>query len=268
MAVAGRWCVCLLLVNVACVIRDNGTSGSNATGTDAGSASGSNTTGADADSTADDGWLPRPDTPAPEPGDPGYDDALAEPCEAVQLDGGSPTQMGSGLFVDCDPDGEPTDPLTLLHRVEAVTCYYGIPATESCPNTDDSCATDQDCTEGKYGRCLEDMWGGCDCVYDCVTDADCAADEACLCGSKLLGMDLPRVFQTQCYSAGCRNDDDCPGDFRCMVDSECGWNLKLRCQTPNDECVTTADCLAAENEKCLYSWMEERWLCTDCGDSV
>jgi hypothetical protein len=246
MTVAARWRLCLVLMSVACVSRDDGASGSDSTGTD--------------------GWLPRPDTPAPEADDPGYDDALAEQCEAVQLDGENRTQLGSGLFVDCDPDGEPTDPVTLLHRVEAVACYYGIPHTWDCRYTNEDCARDQDCTEGKYGRCME-AWSRCECLYDCVTDADCAPDEACLCGSKLVGMDEPQVLQTQCYSAHCRGDDDCPGDFRCLVSGHvCFTTWGLRCQTPDDECATTADCLAVGNEMCIYSDQEDRWICTDHAD--
>jgi hypothetical protein len=239
MVVAARWCLCVTLLNAACVSKD-------------------------------DSWKPRPDTPAPEAGDTGYDDALAEPCEAVQIFGieDNRTELGSGLFVDCDPDGEPTHPVTHLHRVDAVTCYYGISTVHECSYPGGDCVNDQDCTDGKYGRCM-DRWDGCFCRYDCVTDADCRPDEACLCGSVLPEpMNEPRVTGTRCYPANCRTDADCPGDLRCMVsDDWCGGTMGLWCQTPDDDCATEGDCQALGQQQCFYEDSETRWVCADYVDA-
>jgi hypothetical protein len=69
-----------------------------------------------------------------------------------------------------------------------------------------------------------------------VTDADCGAGEACVCGP-LIG---------QCIQASCRTADDC-GGYQCAQFYDffgvgCGEPMQLACQTPDDECRSTDDC--------------------------
>jgi hypothetical protein len=60
-----------------------------------------------------------------------------------------------------------------------------------------------------------------------VTDADCGAGEACVCGP-LIG---------QCIQASCRSADDCGGylcaQFYDLFGVGCGEPMELACQTPN-----------------------------------
>jgi hypothetical protein len=142
-----------------------------------------------------------------------------------------------------------------------VSCASGVvhrPVPAECPNhldqrgtadvappcEDDSCAppstcrSDADCTAKPYGFCNTlGQIPSFTCTYGCVTDADCAADEACVCGQ----------YIGECVKANCRSADDCEAGYLCtqfrdLFGIGCNEPMQLACQGPNDECRTGADC--------------------------
>lgn len=118
---------------------------------------------------------------------------------------------------------------------DPITYGVGAPLTDAgVPDLSGfRCISDTDCNERAQGHCELGQIGPY-CVYGCVTDADCAADQACLCGEPV----------GQCVPAACRVDSDCSAGLLCadyLQQPFCGGPA-LACQSRNDECVGTADC--------------------------
>lgn len=132
------------------------------------------------------------------------------------------------------------------HRAYAAACdpTNDLPA---CAGTEAflSCTTDADCTERPNGRCNSfDGFEGtsCGCVYTCAGDADCDAGEVCVC-SGVLGAAL-----SQCVTAGCTTDADCPSK-ECGItsfDDGCSTHVELACRSDADACDVKADCLPSD----------------------
>ncbi len=94
------------------------------------------------------------------------------------------------------------------------------------------------------------------CVQGCLADADCEADEVCICGSPV----------GYCHPvspiAGCHSDADCAGDALCLSNGRTDnyGSHAFACQLPGDECTTDADCppnpnfcrISAEGRTCEY----------------
>jgi hypothetical protein len=126
---------------------------------------------------------------------------------------------------------------------------------ESCPQ-EGTCQTDADCAGVPYGSCQSfGQLARFDCVAGCVTDADCGAGEACVCGP-VIG---------QCIQASCRTDDDC-GGYQCaqfydLFGIGCGEPMQLACQTPDDQCRSTSDCSAGDFGNC--SAADGTWRCVE-----
>jgi hypothetical protein len=144
------------------------------------------------------------------------------------------------------------------------------------PTYPGECLFDEDCTEGKNGRCVKlyyvgpgggAPYPGPTCTYDqCVSDADCS-DGPCVCSS--LG--------NLCMQGNCKTDADCgPGGYCspsmlrglssgsfCGVNAQQGWY----CHTSKDECVNDADCKGVDAgpwsspPTCGYVSAEKRWRC-------
>src|SRR5262249_30983309 len=87
------------------------------------------------------------------------------------------------------------------------------PAAAACPSqlppdvllpavsAQDECHSDSDCTAGPNGWCVVTGFGSFGlninrCAYGCVTDADCAANQICLCGAVVGG----------CVASNCVSD--------------------------------------------------------------
>jgi hypothetical protein len=125
----------------------------------------------------------------------------------------------------------------IIHRVEEVECL-------NPENTDDSgcgpadCTSAADCTEGAYPSCKLNGYIVCDCVYGCVTDADCPAGYACACA----GVIGPH---TQCIPADCNTTADCGGELCRLGEHESLCETVyygLVCTSPDDECIHDEDC--------------------------
>jgi hypothetical protein len=117
-----------------------------------------------------------------------------------------------------------------LRRVSAAACDAALPrASADLPLALTECANDTDCVASAHGYCA---YGGC--KYGCVTDAECASDQACFCGD----------FIGTCTPANCRSDADCPTDFPCTAYQAVGFATpdELACQSPEDQCLTDAQC--------------------------
>ena len=120
-----------------------------------------------------------------------------------------------------------------VHRATAGTCdptplkedrYARVPGSGMC-------SSDSECAGTQKGRCYMHGGFGATCVSTCESDADCAADELCLCD--------PEV--NHCVNATCRSDADCgPGLLCTNVKQACGTDLGIfRCQTEDDACTAT-----------------------------
>jgi hypothetical protein len=113
-----------------------------------------------------------------------------------------------------------------------------------------ACASDAECAARPHGFCAPFSAGlppqtFLTCQSGCVTDADCSGSQICLCGSPV----------GTCVEATCRTDADC-GEGRCAsstVPGGCSFDtVRFDCQTPDDECVTDADC-SSGFQKCSFA---------------
>ena len=183
--------------------------------------------------------------------DPAPDGAAPNPSSGT--DGGAPNGTQCSDLVhgtvytglkQCD-DG-------VVHRPDATqVCESILPrpapeAADGAPPIDEppispehECKKDTDCTESPHGYCrfaAGESLPVNTCFYGCVSDADCASDEACVCGNPV----------GTCVSATCRDDDDCSPGMKCAqwVDPnlDCYQTYFLSCQSPEDECISDADC--------------------------
>ncbi len=127
------------------------------------------------------------------------------------------------------PDGDESDQVTFLYSIVALSR---------------TCAQDADCTAAPHGYCAPVYRGGSpaydiECKYGCLSDADCDAGQLCECGDPV----------GHCVDATCRSDSDCEGDMKCaawFTPVVCSGGQAYACQTPADECRTTADCDAGD----------------------
>jgi hypothetical protein len=103
-----------------------------------------------------------------------------------------------------------------------------------------ACASDAECAARPHGFCAPASAGlpprsFLACQSGCITDSDCTGSQICLCGSPI----------GTCVEATCRTDADC-GEGRCAASTVAGGcsfdTVRFDCQTPDDECVTDADC--------------------------
>lgn len=175
------------------------------------------------------------------------DDATVDDDAATLPDSGP--RPDAGMCVDLPPD--PTRPV-------AIQCSACRPP--GAGGGSGECTTDADCTEGDNGRCVFGR-GGAYCDYDrCFVDADCAADEVCLCDGSNGG-------GNQCVSGDCRVDADCNDAFTCSPTfGSCGHYLGFvayRCHRAADACTTDADC---DEGYCAFDEVLGHWACstTEC----
>ena len=108
---------------------------------------------------------------------------------------------------------------------------------------------------------------------NCASDADCEADESCLCAGFLTADiddgfwadyldDEPRQFVStnQCVRVYC--PDDCGGLGCAYHTGGCGTTAPgLRCHTERDECGGAKGFCPEDSPRCEYNDGEERWVC-------
>jgi hypothetical protein len=163
--------------------------------------------------------------------------SIAEGC------GEGATVLGGG-FVRCENG--------LLHRPAPAECSSSLPRPDPLPfllefpeygaidGSGELCKTDRQCTAQPNGYCEIVPYGLSlpACLYGCVRDADCEGPgQMCFCGDPV----------GHCVTARCRMDEDCGSGLYCasyVEDPECA-PIAFACQSPEDECVTDADCPSA-----------------------
>ena len=129
--------------------------------------------------------------------------------------------------------------------------------------------TDGDCEQlGPAGACasFDGLGGACACVLPCVTDADCAADRACLCRAAVLldGEARSLISHTGCWPTSCRTDAECGQDATCALvnpEKTCVLVPQAACRRASDPCRSDTDCAA--HEACELQ--SDAW---GCGQSV
>lgn len=156
----------------------------------------------------------------------------------------------------------------LVHRPAAVECpnrsserapldLEACDADEYC-RQNSTCRADADCTADSFGQCVsQGQLPVYVCRYGCVTDADCNADEACVCGESI----------GQCVKASCRTDADCGGyacaQFYELLGAGCGEPMQLACQTPDDQCRVAQDCEDQGGRARYCSGVSGTWSCVE-----
>jgi hypothetical protein len=101
--------------------------------------------------------------------------------------------------------------------------------------TDGSCTSDLDCADEPHGYCSSSIDSEAKrCLYGCVRDSECGANQICLCGDPV----------GRCVEASCTVDANCGAGFRCQsYDASQGGGLTaFACQTEHDLCGGDADC--------------------------
>ncbi len=159
-----------------------------------------------------------------------------------------------------------------VHRYDAtIACSTAIDAP-SCAGTEteQSCSSDADCTERPNGKCTSMSYvdfGGdvtaCGCVYPCATDADCGAQQACVCDGVL---EDDRGW-SYCAPASCADGADCESN-ECGASSYndgCGYSVGLGCRAPSDACRADSEC-TEDWQSCALQYGTGPWLCVsqDC----
>jgi hypothetical protein len=146
----------------------------------------------------------------------------------------------SGQCASRLPRAEPIDPAVIA----ALYPDYVASADAGAPGPlDPQCLSDADCTQAPHGHCIAGNYGdgatGVFCSYGCTSDADCGENSVCVCGEEI----------GQCYSSGCSTDADCSGKAMCAsYESTPGCpSTRFECQTPEDTCVTNADCPSGQS---------------------
>jgi len=137
------------------------------------------------------------------------------------------------------------------HRYDAIACTES--ALDDCGSFGEAgCPPDQlPCDTGFSFN---------ECITPCASDADCAADEACVCE-----MAYPNNFATRCVPADCRTDADC-GGLECGISrSECRFVDRLTCRTAADECHGDANC-PGNSYFCSYDEEIMHWQCFEVID--
>ena len=159
-------------------------------------------------------------------------------------------------YVRCENGG--------IDRVGPAACD-GPPPGDACGLSDlsergggSNCLHDADCTEGDWGRCLENLGGEsnlCDCVYGCSVDTDCSETQVCLCDE----------HGSKCIEARCRAGSECDseicgiGEYDLPGCSIAGYT-RAACRTPNDTCRTVALCPGG------HGFCEANFSGYHCGD--
>ncbi len=154
-----------------------------------------------------------------------------------------------------DPSQGVTDP-------DGTACSSAIPQPQ-CADTGaslDSCTEDSDCTERPLGKCAQGfgMIGAyCGCEYACEVDADCRADEVCVCADELRGHSL----HSMCVAAECRSGSECASGAcdLSLYYSGCWHEMVLACRTELDECSDDADC--EPGRTCAFDQDNRAWTC-------
>jgi hypothetical protein len=164
--------------------------------------------------------------------------------------GGEPAMQPGDVSTDCVLEstlGGGWERCTngMVHRARAGTCSSSLPRADhslaqilGIPQVADAgvpypCVRDSDCTQGEHGHC-ELAQSGSQCIYGCVTDAECDAGQVCLCGPAI----------GECVRAQCSTDADCGSSSLCgdyQSEPQCG-GTRFACQTPEDLCAGDRDC--------------------------
>jgi hypothetical protein len=125
----------------------------------------------------------------------------------------------------------------------------------------DECLQDSDCptnamcvatSNWSQGPCIfpgppQEIYHWRMCFQGCRVDADCAADQLCLCGDDI------GTCVSKSYDAGCRTDADCNGG-QCISNGKTSQYSPglFACQLPGDTCNTDEECGGwSSNSFCL-----------------
>ncbi len=196
-----------------------------------------------------------PQDQGPPPGDALPPDGAPPPGPCGEAEPVLDAAGGPSGWVRCE-DGS-------LNRVAPSACP-GPPPGAACPEGGGGqCAVDSDCQARPHGRCVQVFLGGkqaadCGCAYGCEADADCGADQICLCDA---------AEGSRCVTATCATNAAC-GDGECGLsasDDGCGVTYALACRTADDTCRSNVDCGPDSFEACAADYQTGVWQCASQG---
>ncbi len=176
--------------------------------------------------------------------------AIAAACHRYECE---PARQADGTRSGFDTCRAADGAFASLNRIESVACSGDPRATvPACVDTHGDaygdCVTDADCLdEGVCGH-LANGWAGCECWSVCTSDAECGAEEACLCALSPIPSApyatsvLHAATANQCVPARCRTGADCESGECGASFSPCGGIIGFYCRTKSDECRGQDDC--------------------------
>jgi hypothetical protein len=173
----------------------------------------------------------------------------------------NPTRDRITQLVSCDEG--------FTHRPDAPNCatVIKIAAPEpQLPRADGTvpCADDPTkCNAYQNGYCDSSFGGGeapvATCRSGCFSDFECGDNNICICG------DSQSPTGAECRYSNCRVDAECaPGYFCASYSGLCGEG-GFACQTPDDTCVSSEDCM--NQSPCVFESFQGFRSCSNavCG---
>lgn len=163
--------------------------------------------------------------------------------ETGDTDTGTAACVGEVIF---GPDGASTGfarcPDGVVVRPDVRIGVNTVIDAPECSAGEGDCQSSADCTDRRYGACLDVgiQYPYCGCVYACSRDSDCGDGQICL----PPGVDPTGPEYGICITATCTTNDDC-GSGECSFTSwndGCGFIRTLACRTPEDACRLNDDC--------------------------
>ena len=165
-------------------------------------------------------------------------------------------------------------------QISDLPASAGSETAQACrrPETNTTCVGINECTRdadcGPNAYCLRDEYEDelennvivHYCFAPCETDADCADDELCGCGSAIQNATREPIPLGECRKATCRVDADCGASTLCIsplyrvanfVWGDVGGTFY--CQTPNDECHGPSTCPQPADDLCCPESSCDYW---------
>jgi hypothetical protein len=192
--------------------------------------------------------------------------ALLGPWACSGGDSGAPSSSKDTGTSPTDAATSPPPRTPKVHRETAPSCPTARDPGHAEPGFS-GCKSDDECKDGKNGRCIFTLGGANVCSYDaCFVDADCGSAGVCDCRNSV------QRGANACFKGNCHVDGDCKGGEFCSpsgvkTDPACMGipfgAFGFFCHTATDTCRDDADCPGGGGEgSCIFDPDVLHWRCT------